>query len=196
MGCGDYLFYAGAMIHRLCLAICLFLGAFMPANGEPVIGGARLDQLFSALSLAQEDEWQVIEDEIYALWRHSGSPSMDLLLERGQTALEAGETSAAIEHFTALVDHAPNFAEGWNARATAYFHAGLYGPSLADMGHALTLEPRHFGAMAGLGLILEGAGKFEQALVIYHEILRLHPNMDDVTKAIARIEHALGTLDS
>lgn len=196
MGCAVQLFYTFAMIHRLYLATFLFLGALLPANGEPVIGGARLDQLFSALSLAQEDEWQVIEDEIHALWQQSGSPSMDLLLERGQAALEAGDTDAAIEHFTALIDHAPNFAEGWNARAAAYFHAGLYGPSLADMGQALALEPRHFGAMAGLGLILESTGKLEQALAVYREILRFHPNMIDVSAAVTRIERALGTLDT
>lgn len=196
MGCAVQLFYTFAMIHRLYLATFLFLGALLPANGEPVIGGARLDQLFSALSLAQEDEWQVIEAEIHDLWQESGSASMDLLLKGGWAALTAQDTEAAIEHFTALVDHAPNFAEGWNARATAYFRAGLYGPSMADIRQTLALEPRHFGALAGLGFIFEEAGKNAQALNVYKEVLRLHPFNEAAHAAIARIEKALGFLDT
>ena len=59
-------------------------------------------------------------------------------------------SGVAIEHFTALIDHAPDFAEGWNARATAYYQTGDFGPSIADIGQVLTLNPRHFGALVGL----------------------------------------------
>ncbi len=80
---------------------------------------------------------------------------MDLLLERGRNAMAQGHPEIAIQHLTALIDHAPDFAEAWNARATAYYQTGNLGPSVADIGHVLTLNPRHFGALAGLGAIFE-----------------------------------------
>lgn len=113
---------------------------------------------------------------------------MDLLLQRGRKAMEAGETDIAIEHFTALVDHAPDFAEGWNARATAYFSAGLYGPSIQDIRTTLDLNPRHFGALSGLGIILDELGYEEEALNAYREVKKLHPNRPNVDDAIERLE--------
>ncbi len=167
-----------------------------PGFGQSQPSPTRLNELFAALRLAQSDEWQVIEDEIWLLWGQSGSPSIDLLLERGKAALAGEENEAAIEHFTALIDHAPGFAEGWNSRATAYFNAGLLGPSLADIRQALALEPRHFGALAGLGVILEEMGFEKEALHAFHEVLRIHPNRDDVQEAIDRLEMAIGSFDA
>jgi tetratricopeptide (TPR) repeat protein len=88
---------------------------------------------------------------------------MDLLLQRGKDAMAAGDFPAAIEHLTALTDHAPDFAEGFNARATAYFQAGQLGPSIEDIARTLTLNPRHFGALSGLGMIFEDLGRPEKA---------------------------------
>jgi len=91
--------------------------------------------------------------QIAAIWENSGSPARDLLLQRGKDALEDGDAEAALDHFSALIDHAPDFAAGYNGRATAYFLLGLYGPSLNDLRQTLVLEPRHFGAMRGLAVI-------------------------------------------
>ena len=120
---------------------------------------------------------------------------LNLLLERGNAALEAGDSEAAIEHFTALIDHAPDFAAAWNGRATAYFSAGLYGPAMADIAHVLRLEPRHFGALTGLGVILEEAGKREQALAAYRMVLEINPNREDVLEAVAALERAAGAFE-
>ena len=155
----------------------------------------RLEQLFGALLVAEADEWQVIESEIRDIWADSGSAMLNLLLERGSKALEDGDTAAAIEHFTALVDHAPDFAAGWNGRATAYFSAGLYGPALSDIARVLALEPRHFGALTGLGVILEEAGQRELALKAYRQVLEINPNRSDVIEAIKVLELATGTFD-
>ena len=78
-----------------------------------------LDALFAELADPDAGDWQRAEQDIWREWSKSGSPAMDLLLQRGRDALQAGEVGAAIEHLTALTDHAPDFAEGWNARATA-----------------------------------------------------------------------------
>lgn len=148
----------------------------------------RLDQLFAALATAGEDEWEALEDDIWAIWSQSGSPAMDLLLERGRQAVVAGETAVAIEHLSALVDHAPDFPEGWNARATAFFHAGEYGLSLADIRRTLALEPRHFGAIAGLGMILEELGEEAAALAAYRRGAALHPRRTSFVEGIERLE--------
>jgi tetratricopeptide (TPR) repeat protein len=148
---------------------------------------AKLDQLFKELSAADSKAAPRIEREIEMEWSRSGSPSMDLLLERGRAALQQGDTEAAIEHLTALTDHAPDFAEGWNALATAYFIAGEYGPSVEDIGKTLTLNPRHFGALAGLGMILENLGNSEGALAAYQAALAIHPQLQGVKDSVERL---------
>ncbi|SPH18647.1 hypothetical protein DEA8626_02187 [Defluviimonas aquaemixtae] len=113
---------------------------------------------------------------------------MDLLLKRGREAMEAGNLQAAIEHFTALTDHAPHFAEGWNARATAYYLDGEFGPSIADIQRTLALNDHHFGALSGLGMMLEELGRDDDALEIYRAARAIHPHLPNVIEAIQRLE--------
>jgi len=94
----------------------------------------------------------------------------------------------AIGHFSALIDHAPEFAEGWNARATAWFVADRYGLSISDIRQTLILEPRHFGAMAGLGMIMERMDRPKAALRVYQEAEKIHPNRPDVKEALERLK--------
>lgn len=148
----------------------------------------KLDSLFEELKGADARAASRIEREIWNEWSKSGSPAMDLLLQRGRDAMEAGDTAAAIEHFTALTDHAPDFAEGWNARATAYFQAGELGPSVNDIAKTLTLNPRHFGALSGLGMIFEQLEQPEKALEAYKAALAIHPQLQGVIEAVERLE--------
>ncbi len=97
------------------------------------------------------------------------------------------DLAAAIEHLTALTDQAPDFAEGWNARATAYFMAGEVGPSIADIQRALALNPRHFGALSGLGQIFEALDKPDLALRAYEAAFAVNPHMTSVKDAIDRL---------
>ena len=150
-----------------------------------------LDDLFSALATAEASAAEAIEARIWEEWSKTGSPAMDLLLDRGREALEAGEIEQAIEHFTALIDHAPDFAEGYNARATAYFQAGLYGPSLEDIRQVLARNPRHFGAMSGLAVILEDLGEADGALEAYRAVEALYPAREGLGEAIRRLERGL-----
>ncbi len=149
---------------------------------------AKLDDLFSRLKTAGAEAAGRIESEIWIEWSKSGSPAMDLLLQRGRDAMSVGENAAAIEHFTAIIDQSPDFAEAWNARATAFYNSGDFGPAVADIGRTLTLNPRHFGALSGLGLILEESGKPERALEVYKAALALHPNLEGVKDAVERLE--------
>lgn len=181
--------------NRIVAALLVGFGMAL-SSASPVLAQAEdLDRLFERLRQPVLPEWQTVEAEIWRQWSRSGSPAMDLLLERGREAMQAGDMSAAIEHFTALTDHAPDFAEGWNARATAYYHAGLYGPSLADIRRTLALEPRHFGALAGLGLILEELGRKEQALAAWRLAQAIHPHSPGINGAIERLEREVSGTD-
>jgi len=119
----------------------------------------------------------------------SGSVAMDLLLQRGQDALEEENYQAAIEHFTALTDHAPQFAEAWNMRATAFFLIDEYGLSIEDISRTLALNPKHFGALSGLGVILEQIGDNENALLAYRAAYEINPHRENLTEAISRLEN-------
>ena len=168
------------------LATSLLTG--LPARAD----SARLDQLFKELKTANDASAQVITQEIWTEWSKSGSPAMDLLLQRGEQAMAAGDYATAIGHFTAIIDHAPKFAEAWNERATAYFQAGQIGPAVNDIQHVLALNPRHFGALAGLGMIFEELGEPQKALEVYKAALAINPHMPDVKAAVKRLSTAKG----
>lgn len=157
--------------------------------------GAEVDALLERLQATDVPEWETIEDQIWQEWSKSGSPAMDLLLKRGRDAMTEGDFAAAVEHFTALTDHAPDFAEGWNARATAYFSLKLYGPSIADIQRTLTLNPRHFGALNGLGLMLEELGYAADALRAYRAAAKLHPHRPELKEAIKRLDLRVEGID-
>lgn len=169
---------------RLCAAaLCLGLATTAPAAAtEP------LDRLYAELADPTNTHWQRTQADILREWSKSGSPAMDLLLKRGRDAMEAGDLAAAIEHLTALTDHAPEFAEGWNARATAFYMAGQFGPSMADIARTLSLNDHHFGALAGLGMILEELGREEAAIRAYRTSLAIHPHQESLHQAIERLE--------
>ncbi|MCO5126486.1 MAG: tetratricopeptide repeat protein [Rhodobacteraceae bacterium] len=158
------------------------------AAGAALPQDADLDRLYGELADPDNRDWARVQADILREWSKSGSAAMDLLLQRGQDALSLGDFDAAIEHLTALIDQAPGFAEGWNARATAYFHAGYLGPSLVDIQHTLALNPHHFGALAGLGMILEATGKTDAARRAYAASLAIHPHQDGIRQALDRLE--------
>ncbi|MCB1373049.1 MAG: hypothetical protein KDJ78_02510, partial [Rhodobacteraceae bacterium] len=137
----------------LCAAGALGLAAPVPVAAQTAEQAEKLDTLFAELAQPGRTDWQRIEGEIVRIWSHSGSDAMDLLLERGNAALAAEDYDLALELFSALTDHAPDFAEGWNARATTFYLLDEYALSIADVERVLALEPRHFGALAGLAFM-------------------------------------------
>ncbi len=173
--------------NRIVAAFVLAFLASAPAFAQT----ATLDDLFSRLKTADESESKRITENIWIEWSKSGSPAMDLLLARGRNAMMHGHPEIAIEHLTALIDHDPSFPEGWNARATAYYQTGNLGPAISDIGHVLTLNPRHFGALAGLGAIFEELEKPKEALEAYKAALEINPHAEGVQDAIKRIETQL-----
>ncbi len=167
-----------------------YLAAFL-LLAAPAFAQDEAD-LLNRLKSAGAVEGKQIEQELLLIWSRSGSDAMDLLLERGRRALNEGDTEAAIEHLTALTDHAPDFAEGWNTRAVAFFQAGLFGPSMRDIEQALILNPNHFGAMSGLAVILEEMGRTGLALEMRYRIEAIHPSRSGLREAIERLEKQTG----
>nr|WP_170331128.1 tetratricopeptide repeat protein [Ruegeria arenilitoris] len=146
------------------------------------------DALLQQLALATPEQAIGLDRQLKALWAQSGSASADLLLERGREALEDGDTLAAIEHLTALTDHAPGFAEGWHLRASAFFGMDRFGMAAADLEHALTLNPNNYEAIYGLGLIFEIIEQPDKALGAYERALAIHPHHEEVTNAVNRLK--------
>lgn len=153
----------------------------------PVSAQDREAELLEALQSAPESEAQRLDRELSLIWDNSGSASMNLLLKRGREALEAEDNSRAIEHFSALTDHAPEFAEGWHARATAFYRAGLYGPALDDLQRALALNPNNYDAIFGLGVMLQEFGDLERAARAFDQALALNPHHEHAKAARERL---------
>ncbi|MFK7751372.1 MAG: hypothetical protein AB8B51_02370 [Sedimentitalea sp.] len=159
-----------------------------PAEAVPAPDLQDETELLAALATADLAESRKFDRQLQALWSKSGSPSLDLLLKRGRDAMEVENTRAAIEHLTALTDHAPDFAEGWHARASAFFNADLFGPAMADLERALSLNPNNYNAIYGLGAILETFGDEKRAYEAYKRASDLHPHHEDISKALVRLE--------
>jgi Flp pilus assembly protein TadD len=162
------------------------------ATAAPADDGERLQRLYDRLAAAQDaGEAGRIAREIQLEWDSSGSAAADLLLQRGRDAMAAEDWGLAIEHLTALTDHAPDFAEGWNARATAFYMAGEFGPSVDDIARTLALNPHHWGALSGLAAILESMGDTEKAAEAYRAALAIHPHLQGLEEHVEGLEATL-----
>lgn len=172
--------------HAVAALVSAFLAAPLPAPAQQAEADP-LGPLFRQLSEARDEGWRAAESDILRAWSRSGSASMDLLLKRGEEALNAGDFDAAIGHLTALTDHAPDFAAGFQLRAVAYAWRGDFGPAAADLARVLQLEPRHFAALTQLGAMLEEMGDQPRALEAYKASLAIHPHQQDALDAVARL---------
>jgi len=173
----------------LILALQFFASTAIADEGNAVEEAEyRLDELFSELQESDSKGYFEIERQIVGIWNHSGSASMDLLLERGQMAMALRDFPKAIEHLSALIDNAPEFAEGWNARATVYYLMNEYALSILDIKQTLILNPRHFGALNGLGLIFEELGNPKGAFKAYTMAQSIHPFLPNVNESLIALQ--------
>jgi tetratricopeptide (TPR) repeat protein len=141
----------------------------------------NLDTLFSALKIAPDDaSAKAIEERIWALWLISGSDTCNLLMTRAKAATDAKDYDLALKLLDAIVAIKPDYVEGWNRRATLYYLKDDYAHAIADIGKVLTLEPRHFGALSGLGQMLQEIGDDKDALEAYRKALAIDPRLEHV----------------
>lgn len=157
------------------------------SSDPAAVRAAHLNELFSELAKIDNPDWQNVQAQIWAAWSRSGSASMDLLLQRATAAMDQSDFDVALIHLNDLVRLAPDYAEGWNKRATVYFIQGQYGASVADIQRVLALEPRHFGALSGLGIILDRLGDEEGAMRAYRRTLEIHPHLAPAQEAVKRL---------
>ena len=163
----------------------------LPDSGAPRVQFSRaqqLDQLFILLKAAPTtDVAKAVEKKISAIWMKSDSDTIDLLTKWADNAIDAKSYPLALDYLDRITTLAPDYVEGWDKRANVYFMIEDYGRSLADLEHVLALEPRHFGALAGLGTIMHAIGEDGKALVAYKKALDLDPNLETVKDAISQL---------
>ena len=121
-----------------------------------------------------------VDRRIWILWLHSEDKTINRLMAQGMIAMQRGALDRALERFNEIVEQAPDFAEGWNKRATVLYMMGRHRESVADVQSVLNLEPRHYGALSGLGMILVAIGREEEALEWLRRALEVNPYLDGV----------------
>jgi tetratricopeptide (TPR) repeat protein len=147
-------------------------------KGDPT---RNLDFLFEALKIAPDDDTaKAIEQRIWALWFVSKSDTANLLMTRVRTAVEAKDLDLALKLLNSLIKIRPDYVEAWNRRATIYFMKNEYGKSIADIREVLRREPRHFGALSGLGLILQEIGDDKHALEVFRRAVDVYPRIEKI----------------
>jgi tetratricopeptide (TPR) repeat protein len=152
-----------------------------------------LDALFKGLRAAHgDDEADELVGRIWETWTRSGRPDVDRLMEEGIGLLSIHQLGAAHDRFTRATEVAPDFAEAWNKRATVLFLMQKHEQSLADIEKVLALEPRHFGALAGRGMIHAHAGRWKEALEAYSQALAINPYLKERESIIPELERRAG----
>ncbi|WP_291687163.1 tetratricopeptide repeat protein [Bradyrhizobium sp.] len=154
----------------------------------PKVGADKtrgLDFLFGALKVAPDEaSAKHVEARIWAQWLHTPSDTAGLLMMRAKAAMDAQQMDVALKLLDALVKLRPDWVEAWNRRATLYYLKNDYGHSLQDIQQVLVREPRHFGALAGLGMIMQDLGDEKRALDAFRKALAINPHMDKVPELV------------
>ena len=167
------------------------------AIGLPAIATAdqtdqRLDALFETLRSSNNEQQQLqAEAEIWDIWYQSGSEEVDELMLEAAELVRGGNLAAAEDVYSRIIDTLPEFSEGWNRRATVRFYQRDYEGSLADIESTLRLEPRHFGAIWGLGMILGNQRDFQRAIEAFERLLEIKPNASDARPRIELLKQEM-----
>ena len=156
------------------------------------IGGAQaVEPLVAAL---QDEDWGVrtiAEHSLWQVWCRSGDASVDALLQEGIHAMERKALTDAVATFTHVIERVPDFAEGYNKRATAYYLMGEYAQAIADCEATVSRNPYHFGALSGEGLCYLALGRLHKAGDAFRNALAVNPNMPEVAHNLAAVERSL-----
>jgi tetratricopeptide (TPR) repeat protein len=147
-----------------------------------------LDKLFEALRIAPTDESaKFVEGRIWARWLASGGDTAGLLMSRVKTAVDSKDYDLAIKLLNAIIDMRPSYIEAWNRRATVYYMKKDFGHSIEDIREVLAREPRHFGALSGLGMILQEVGDEKHALDAFRRALAVHPKLENIPDLVKKL---------
>jgi tetratricopeptide (TPR) repeat protein len=145
----------------------------------------NLDFLFGALKAAPDEaSAKHVEARIWALWMQTSSDTAALLMLRAKAAMDAQKVDVALKLLDAVVKLRPDYIEAWNRRATLYYLKNDYAHSLEDIREVLIREPRHFGALAGLGMIMQDLGDEKRALDAFRKALAVNPHLEKVPELV------------
>ncbi len=176
----------------LSLGLLLLAAVFAPQTHADQ-NSDELPALFSALKSAiSASKARHVESEIWLKWEDTNNEKTAELLQRVVKSMSTGELDDALTASTELVGSDPGFAEGWNKRATIYYLMGRYDESVRDIHRTLQLEPRHFGAISGLGLIFLRTGDLHSALDAFRKVLDISPQSANARRSVAQVESELG----
>jgi tetratricopeptide (TPR) repeat protein len=160
-----------------------------PSQAPRVDRTRNLEFLFGALKVAPDDVTaKAIEERIWTVWSASRSDTANLLMTRVKTAVESKDLDLAVKLLDSIVKIKPDYVEGWNRRATIFYMRKDYGRALNDIREVLKREPRHFGALAGFGLILQDIGDDKQALEVYRRALSVYPRMERIPDLVKTLQ--------
>ena len=138
---------------------------------------SRLPNLFDKLYFSvNSQEINIITKKIWDIWHETNDIKIEADFYRGIESMRTRDLIMSINFFSKVIKKKPNFAEGWNKRATAYFMMGEFDKSMFDINQTLQLEPRHFGALDGMGLIFMHLQQYSEAIKIYDQMLKIFPN--------------------
>ncbi len=155
-------------------------------------GTSRLDKLFTDLKRERNEQAaRRIAVRIGETWTNAAGDTAALLMGWANDAVKAEKFSVALDFLDQLVLLYPDYAEGWNRRATVHFMRKDYARAMADISRVLELEPRHFGALAGMARIFQETNRNEQALAVYEQILDVYPMLRSAQKAMSEISDKL-----
>jgi tetratricopeptide (TPR) repeat protein len=152
---------------------------------------ADLPALFQQLRDPDDLVRALTENSIWQVWSRSGDAKVDALFSVGVEQMNQGQAQAAIGTFTEIIRLKPDFAEGWNKRATIYFLVGEYDKSLSDCDEVIKRNPQHWGALSGYGQIYVQLDKPEQALAYFQRALVVNPNLQQVENMIQQLKQVV-----
>jgi tetratricopeptide (TPR) repeat protein len=159
-----------------------------PSSLPRIQGNLNLDRLFAALKVAPDDESaKYVENRIWALWIATDSDTTTLLMSRVKSAVDAKDLDLGIRLLTAIINIKPDYIEAWNRRATLYYMKKDFDDSLVDIHEVLKREPRHFGALSGLGMIMQEIGDDKHALEAFRRALAVHPHLEKIPDLVKQL---------
>ena len=183
---------AGSASRRILAGALLAAALAVPSTSASDQTDPRLGELFVELA-GERDPERILTAEaaIWRIWLDGGEPSLNEGMARGILAMNTSRLDDAVERFTELIAAAPHFAEAWNKRATAYYLMERYEDSVRDIERTLALEPRHFGAISGMGLIFLQLGDEVGALDAFEKVLEIHPHARGARFYVERLRERL-----
>ena len=159
---------------------------------SPTIAGqndTRLNNLFERLRVTQDlAEARGIEGTIWEIWTESENANVNRAMLIGIASMHAGQLETALNKFNEVIQLAPDFAEGWNKRATIFYLMKKFDRSVNDIAQTLKLEPRHFGALSGLGLINQAIGQNKAAIKAFEHALDLNPHLPGLKEKVTKMK--------